>query len=321
MFSEASYIIFAFAVLGISLASSGDRLPEFQDCVAQCISNTCPRDLGLLRLLAWDCESDCDYVCQQALTNNFEANDMRLHQFHGKWPFRRLFGMQEIASVVFSLMNLLPNYTGYQALKRLPEAEGFHMKKYYLAFSIVGINTWLWSSVFHVRDLLVTERLDYFSAIGQVLFGLYVASVRLWRLDLPTKRFKRKLISFVLVGFYILHVSYLTFVRFSYAYNMLVGVVVGISQTLLWIYLGVKLFARTHNMMDLLPVALVLSVMAGMSLELNDFSPYWRIFDAHSLWHASTVLPTWFWHKWMQHDLKRQDKLNSIRKEHNRPLW
>lgn len=319
MSSRVARFSFAFALLGIAYASSGDRLPEFRNCVAKCVSSTCPRSLGLLRLLAWDCDSDCDYICQQELTATFEAEHMRLHQFHGKWPFRRFFGMQELASVVFSLLNLLPNFIGYKSLKNFPEANGFYMRKYYIAFSLVGINTWLWSSVFHVRDLLVTERLDYFSAIGQILFGLYVALVRLLRLDVPNKRIKRKLVSYLLVGFYILHVSYLTFIRFNYAYNMLAGVIIGVSQTLLWIYLGMKLYVRTREAIDLLPVALVLAVMAGMSLELNDFSPYWLIFDAHSLWHASTVLPTWFWYKWMQHDLKRHTKEAWIRKEQGRP--
>ena len=33
----------------------------------------------------------------------------------------------------------------------------------WVAYSLVNINAWLWSSVFHCRDTRLTERLDYFS--------------------------------------------------------------------------------------------------------------------------------------------------------------
>jgi len=289
-----------------TFASSGDRLPEFNDCVSQCVANRCPSSVGLLALLAWDCPSNCDYVCQQALTDVHEEHHMRVHQYHGKWPFRRWFGVQEIASVVFSLLNMVPHFIGYRALqKQTRDSEQFRMRSYYLSFAVVGVNTWVWSSVFHLRDLPVTEKLDYFSAIGSILGGLFLAIVRFYRLDMPAKRPTRNIVFVTIVGFYACHIFYLSFIKFNYAYNMMAGVVVGVAQVGLWIVLSMSLYVRSKNKMDLLPIGLVLSVFLGLSFELNDFSPYWRTVDAHSLWHASTVLPSFFWYKWMIFDLNR----------------
>lgn len=40
----------------------------------------------------------------------FEQRKWKVPQFHGKWPFIRMFGMQEPASVIFSLLNFYVHY-------------------------------------------------------------------------------------------------------------------------------------------------------------------------------------------------------------------
>jgi hypothetical protein len=34
---------------------------------------------------------------------------------------------------------------------------------------------------------------------------------------------------------------------------------------------------------------MIISIQAALLLELFDFPPIWGIFDAHSLWHATTA--------------------------------
>ena len=36
---------------------------------------------------------------------------------------------------------------------------------------------WIFSSIFHTRDFVLTERLDYFGAGASVLYGLYFAPI------------------------------------------------------------------------------------------------------------------------------------------------
>jgi hypothetical protein len=83
----------------------------------------------------------------------------KVQQYYGKWPFRRLAGMQEPASVAFSLMNLLFHVQGFlEVRKRI--ARSHPMKPYYITWSLISINAWLWSSVFHTRGQKV-----YFGAM------------------------------------------------------------------------------------------------------------------------------------------------------------
>lgn len=39
-----------------------------------------------------------------------------------------------------------------------------------------------------------------------------------------------------------------------------------------------------------------------MSLELFDFAPFGRIIDAHSLWHAATIVIAQGWYEFMVKD-------------------
>lgn len=47
------------------------------------------------------------YSCMWRTTNAFVTRNWQVPQFFGKWPFIRFLGMQEPASVVFSLWNFL----------------------------------------------------------------------------------------------------------------------------------------------------------------------------------------------------------------------
>ena len=73
-----------------------------------------------------------------------------IQQYYGKWPFWRLAGMQEPASVLFSVLNFVAHAMGARKIKAKVPA-GHPMKKYYLMFAFVSMNAWVWSSVFHTR--------------------------------------------------------------------------------------------------------------------------------------------------------------------------
>ncbi|KAJ1569451.1 hypothetical protein HK405_004614 [Cladochytrium tenue] len=191
-------------------ASAGDRLPEFQRCVSACetgadgrggCAGVLARQAAAERLLGWTCGDECRYACMHAVTaarvrEEEAAADARLFgrepqprpvlQFYGKWPFVRFLGMQEPASVLFSVLNGLAHYTGYRRLGRLAARAratggggGWPTVWWYRANAVVAMNAWVWSVVFHSRDVWWTERMDYFSAIASILVNLHVAVVRL----------------------------------------------------------------------------------------------------------------------------------------------
>jgi post-GPI attachment to proteins factor 3 len=152
----------------IAYASSGDRSDAFRRCIDKCVMQSCTATDGgrtrpvqhnaqqqqplplALRLTRWSCADDCKYTCMHMLTDFALESGVRMEQYYGKWPFWRFAGMQEPASVVFSIANLLMHVLGLDWLRR-----GVHpahpMKPFYLTWAYLSINAWVWSAVFHTR--------------------------------------------------------------------------------------------------------------------------------------------------------------------------
>lgn len=144
------------ALVTSAKASSGDRSREFQICVNSCDVLNCqpgsqssPLPLAL-RITRWTCVDDCKYHCMHQITDRDTDNGNPVQQYYGKWPFRRFAGLQEPASVAFSLLNLWAHIRGAQkVLKRVPDSHP--MKNIYFTWSFVSSIAWVWSAVFHTR--------------------------------------------------------------------------------------------------------------------------------------------------------------------------
>lgn len=107
--------------------SEGDASHVFQTCHASCLQTGCTKTPGSantcdvscpgrnsystplqLRLLQWDCAADCSYHCMWALEGPKSASTAGpVYKYFGKWPFIRVLGAQELASVLFSIANML----------------------------------------------------------------------------------------------------------------------------------------------------------------------------------------------------------------------
>lgn len=254
------------------------------------------------KLLLWNCPSECDYACQHVITDKRLARDPPYRepilQFHGKWPFYRFLGMQEPFSVIFSLFNFLAHQWGMAKVRESIPAS-YTLRKYYIIFGYFGLASWTFSMIFHTRDFGVTEKLDYFAAGASVMYGLYYSPVRIFRLDIDTPRRNSIVRAWTLlcVVLYLAHISYLSFWRFDYTYNMAANVVVGIVQNLLWSWFSVTRYQKTQRIWAAWPGMIVAWIILAMSLELFDFPPWGGMIDAHSLWHLGTVIPTIWWYK------------------------
>ncbi|KIY48237.1 Per1-like protein [Fistulina hepatica ATCC 64428] len=310
--------------VGLALASSGDRAVEFRNCVDKCTVDACPRVLPLfLRLTMWTCPDDCKYTCMHAITDVAITSGFRVQQYYGKWPFWRLAGMQEPASVAFSLLNLWAHaYGGARIRKSIPDSHP--MKVYYVMWSYVSINTWLWSAVFHTRDLPSTEKLDYFSAALTILCAFHYTVIRLFRLYPAYDAFStsvsgksrttvRRLWNAVCMTAFIVHVTYLTLLpRFDYTYNMAFSLVIGMLHNALWlVYASPIRFQRfplastvyRPSFVNKAGVFVILT-MASTLLELFDFPPFARVLDAHALWHLTTAPIAVYWYRFLLEDCR-----------------
>lgn len=344
-------LVLVLSALPAAQASVGDRSPAYQRCLSTCTS-ACPSSPPS-KLTLWPCAHECRYTCLTFLTDlalgSSELDHAlqgqggaleglpigRMVQFNGKWPFYRMASVQEPLSVLFSLANLWAHWRGWRDLGKMGYgAEG--LRKAYRIYALSGINTWIWSSVFHIRDVDWTEKADYFSAAGGMLCGLWIAGVRLGGLYGSAnagngRRGPRSAIrrgwALLCSTIFVAHCLYLASGdRFDYGYNMRFNVTVALAQIILWAawsayhqfllskpspFLAVHPSTSTkptrapHSHLPLLPVLLLPALTA---LELLDFAPIGpfglRMLDAHALWHLSTVAVVRMWYGFLEKDLR-----------------
>ncbi|KAF5947670.1 hypothetical protein HYC85_013627 [Camellia sinensis] len=225
-------------------------------------------------------------------------------KYHGKWPFKRVYGIQEPVSVALSALNLAMQFHGWVSFfilvnYKLPLRP--NKKTYYEytglfhIYGLLAMNCWLWSAVFHSRDVDLTEKLDYSSAVALLGFSLIVAIMRAFNVrDEAT----RVMVAAPLIAFVTTHILYLNFYQLDYGLNMKVCLGMGLAQLLIWaIWAGIT----RHPSRWRLWIVVIGGGIATL-LEIYDFPPYSGFVDAHALWHATTIPLTYLWWSFIRDD-------------------
>lgn len=150
-------VLLGLFIVAVS-ASAGDHNVVFMKCVEDLQWQLCaqrePHRSLLDRLTSWTCSDGCRYECMHALTDRHLNGGAQILQYYGKWPFWRALGMQEPASVVFSLLNFWVHASGARRLRK-SVPDGHPMKKYYIRWAFLSMNAWIWSAVFHTRGAFI----------------------------------------------------------------------------------------------------------------------------------------------------------------------
>ncbi|KAL6441036.1 hypothetical protein ACFW04_003419 [Cataglyphis niger] len=295
-------LIFQVCLFRNTVGSTGDKSQIYKQCVALCLTRNCKNEtifkeqpsLSLI-LLHWSCKEDCSYICTWKTVDSFVSHGLKIPQFHGKWPFIRLFGCQEPASVLFSMLNFYAHWVMYRKFRRKVNGTNpmFYAWQY---FSIICLNGWFWSTVFHSRDRPFTEAMDYSCAFSMVLTLLYCMLLRI--------TYKNNKAFVIITSGYLsilcMHLLHLWSGKINYGYNMMLNVTIGLTTfaiTMLWWYFNRKSHVYLIGWFNTLTVFVTL-------LELADFPPIFWIFDAHSLWHASTIPLTVLLYRFMISDCR-----------------
>ncbi|XP_043249531.1 post-GPI attachment to proteins factor 3 [Colletes gigas] len=296
------FLVLQTIFIANTTGSVGDRSQFYNLCLAKCQDSNCESDEDfkakpsiLLRLLLWSCKEDCSYGCSWETVNYFISHGLHVPQFHGKWPFIRFFGCQEPASVIFSILNLYAHVTMYWKFKKKLRSTDpmFYIWTY---FSMICIHGWFWSSVFHARDTPFTEAMDYSCAFIMVLTLFYCMLLRITYNS-------NKMLAVITCGYFstlYTHLSHLWSGYINYDYNMKFNVAIGFLTfviTMIWWHHNRKKLSYIH----LIGWFNVLTVLVTV-LEVADFAPIFWIFDAHSLWHASTAPLTILLYRFMMAD-------------------
>uniref|UniRef100_A0A2P2JM16 Post-GPI attachment to proteins factor 3 n=1 Tax=Rhizophora mucronata TaxID=61149 RepID=A0A2P2JM16_RHIMU len=302
----------------VSNCSPGDVDPIYRACVGKCEETGCVgqrcfphcklssdrassdgpwyiQESLYLKWKKWGCQSDCHYYCMVDREKEREVFGYGPVKYHGKWPFKRVYGIQEPVSVVFSALNLAMHFHGWLSffillyyklpLKKEKKAYYEYATLWHI-YGLLSMNSWFWSSVFHARDVDLTEKLDYSSAVALLGYSLILAILRCFNVR---DEAGRVMVSAPLVAFVTTHILFINVFRLDY-----------VAQLLLWAtWAGVTRHPSRWKLW-----AVVLGGGLAMLLEIYDFPPYRGFVDAHALWHATTIPLTYLWWSFIRDDAK-----------------
>lgn len=303
------WIVYFLLSISKAGASTGDLSKTFQAYFRQCQNELCTSSYKAkefeklqpyhLQYLGWDCIEECKYNCMWQTVEDFQQQNLRVPQFYGKWPFLRIMGMQEPASVLFSLLNGLGHlYMIMKFRRKVPR----NAPMYYAwhIYSLIAMHAWFWSTIFHGRDTVFTEKMDYFAAVSLNLSGILMISWRSLGLLNNGDRDLRVILTSVAVLSVIFwrHVNYLNGLkRFDYGYNMKFNLFVGLINSVWWIGWCMANIRRKPYLKN--PIICIIAANLLLLLELLDFPPVMWTLDAHSLWHAGTIPLIFIWYKYV----------------------
>lgn len=300
-------------IFGVINASAGDADPVYKACIEQCEKTGCVggkcfqhcnfsdghhidgpwylQEPLYQRWKRWDCQTDCRYHCMLAREKERKELGYKPVKYHGKWPFRRVYGIQEPVSVALSVLNLAIQFHGwvsffilvnYKLPLRPNKTPYYEYTGLWHIYAMLAMNAWLWNAVFHSRDVDLTQKLDYSSGVALIGYSLLLAILRAFSVRVEAARV---MIAAPIVAFVTTHILYLNFYQFDYGVNRIVCAAITIVQLLVWTMWAVV--ARHPARWKLLMV--VVGGSLAMLLEFFDFPPLWEFVDAHAILHATSI--------------------------------
>ncbi len=233
------------------------------------------------KLFTWPCEDHCRYTCMHHVVDQ-RKSQLPVRQFHGKWPFKRVFFCQEILSSVYSLGNCIP-YLVFAF-----SAAFWRIRPIMRWLTISFITVWIASTVFHCRDTDSTMMLDYYSVLFGGLMNIAASADSIFFRNKPSTSLRTILFTSLILFWFIL-VGYMTFIEFDFFMHIVSTIIFGITGTLLWLT-WYALHRRHVSHAWMMPLSSVSLFPLLIAFELNDFPPgEMGLADAHSFWHLTSI--------------------------------
>ncbi|KAL9412190.1 hypothetical protein AB3S75_045753 [Citrus x aurantiifolia] len=299
-----SHLIALFLLISCTLpvlyASDGDADPIYKGCVEQCEKTGCVGD---------KCFQHCNFSSDgKPIDGPWEGEKEKVGdkpvKYHGKWPFHRVYGIQEPVAVALSALNLSIQFHGwmsffillYYKLALRPDKKTYYeYTGLWHIYGILAMNSWFWSAVFHSRDVELTEKLDCSSAVALLGFNFILAILRAFSVR---DEAARVMVAAPLIAFVTTHILYLNFYKLDHGLNMKVCLAMGVAQLLIWaIWAGVTRHPSRWKLW-----LVVVGEGLAMLLQIYDFPPYRGFVDAHALYHAANIPLTYLWWSFIRDD-------------------
>ena len=286
-------------IMGSACGSQGDIDISFRMCVKTCIEQTCSNNNKSKfgdGFPYWNCDDDCSYECVQSITSERSSQGYGPLKYHGHWPFLRLFGLEEPASTVFSLLNSVPYIISFGSTFTANQGRNQHsfMDSWLTLFYMISINTWFASAFFHSRKTEFASFYDYTSALLFLGYSLWLAVRRI--MGVKATFFKVGSIFSTFLVLYLFQVSRMHAGLVSFDQHMSLSITIAVCNVVIW--LSWLLFSSEGkgkgNYRYLCLICQLWFSLAAL-LELFDFPAIWGLYDAHSLWHAATIPLGFLW--------------------------
>jgi hypothetical protein len=166
-----------------------------------------------------------------------------------------------------------------------------------VAYSLISMNAWIASTFYHAKKTTTATKYDFISALLFILFGLFLAIRRVFSSFSYYNAQVVSILFLTIVIVWIVRSVKLLSNKINYDNHMAFCITIVISTTLLWIYwiffVENVLFKRIENKTKKKSLYYCLFcqiyLICAASLEIFDFPPFFKLFDAHSLWHAATI--------------------------------
>lgn len=309
----------AALIVRVVNGSYGDMEPVFQRCVGGCMAEKADlpcvdQDSGWLRLLSRTCKERCEYRCMSSITAERVRRNLPVYKYYGHWSFHRYGGLEEPASVVFSLLNALPHFWHLFSFSRKSRSNYF-MRPHLAFYPYVALMAWLSSAIFHAKKTRRSTWIDYSAALVFLAHGLWLT---LRRVAGEEGRTTANIVGACFALWLVRRLGDMQRDLISFDTHMHTCIAIAvctITLWLLWLFLGgggggnvvggKKVRQLPHPLNRFRCLACQVAFAAASMLELFDFPPIWGILDAHSLWHLATVPLGFQWYEFW-----RQDELN-----------
>lgn len=315
-------------------SSSGDIDFYYQECVDSCAKASCPETpipFSLFKgiwnaqtplsnhserypplsfsLVPWDCEETCSYDCMSQITVKRAKYALGPLKYYGHWPFKRWFGLEEPASSLFSVLNIIPHAVFLKFYLPTYFARS-PMRRYLTLYAIVAINAWLASMLYHAKKVPATTTYDLASAITLISVGLLLALRKLFA------KINLRVVTTVGNGltFFLLYRLYRMIISQDVSFDehmqtCMIMIVVTTVCWVLWILLPFFSIQKFPGRQHWLCLLVQIWFVAAAMLEVFDFPPYWAAFDAHALWHAATIPLGFLWYYFWYADFQEERKI------------
>jgi len=244
------------------------------------------------------CVQSSHVYCTQ---ENWKRGGVKTFPLFGRMPMIRVGIVEEAASAFFSgactiaFVTFLYRYSKQTHPKHLLVSNISSGKIYpinttlypfrhlFQIYYLNGCIVFASATLFHIKDTPFTERLDYYTAFLSILYILWSSIVRVFWTE---RTLSRVIVGLPIALYSLYHLHYMQYVSFDYGYNMLVLVLVGIADSLLWFGWWFK--TRYPHGSKVVGFKFLMALCA--LFEVFDFAPLGGYVDAHAIWHACMII-------------------------------